>query len=303
MIYFGYKNTFKLNNLNTSLNRTLKSFVSPNYFYTTKLRYSTNKLSKSMRVLPVPVLQDNYSYLIIDDSKNIAVVVDPAEPNKVLEAANLQNVNIGLILTTHHHMDHAGGNEEMLKLVPNIQVVGGDERILAITRKVTKGDLLTIGSLNIKVHFTPCHTKGHVLYEINDTKESSKPHALFTGDTLFIGGCGRFFEGNAQEMYHNLIEVIANLPHETLIYCGHEYTQKNLEFATTLEPNNQDLKIKLEWTKQQRQNKLPTVPSTVSEELKYNPFMRVKEKVLSEVTNLKDPIEIMKEIRARKDRF
>jgi hydroxyacylglutathione hydrolase len=157
--------------------------------------------------------------------------------------------------------------------------------------------------LQIKVHFTPCHTRGHVLYEILDTDQPNKSHAIFTGDTLFIGGCGRFFEGTAQEMYHALIEVLGKMPQDTLIYCGHEYTEKNLEFAKTLEPNNEKLREKLAWVKQQRANQMPTIPSTIGEELTYNPFMRVNQKTIMDVVGQTDPVEVMREVRARKDHF
>jgi len=254
-----------------------------------------------MKIVQVPVLKDNYSYLIIDEKQNVAAAVDPAEPNKVVEAASMHNVKIGIVLTTHHHSDHAGGNTEMLTKVPGIDIVGGEDRVTAVTKIVKGGDTFNVGSLNVKVHFTPCHTKGHVLYEVSDPSQG--PAALFTGDTLFIGGCGRFFEGNAEEMYSNLIKVIAKLPAHTQIFCGHEYTVRNLEFATTLEPNNDAIKNKLAWARVQRENGLSTVPSTVAEEMTFNPFMRVGEKSLAEATGLTDPIAIMKEIRQRKDNF
>jgi len=187
----------------------------------------------------------------------------------------------------------------VLNMIPGIDVYGGDERVDSITKTVRGGETLKIGSLEVKVHFTPCHTKGHVVYEVSDAEG---PSAIFTGDTLFIGGCGRFFEGNAEEMYNNLIQL-GKLPPQTLVYCGHEYTVKNLEFARTLEPNNEDVKKKLTWAKNQRANNLSTLPSTLAEELLYNPFMRVTEKSLSEATGLSDPIAIMKEIRGRKDIF
>jgi len=256
-----------------------------------------------MKIVQVPVLKDNYAYLIIDEKQNVAAAVDPAEAKTVFDAAKSHNVTIESILTTHHHWDHAQGNAELLAMVPGIPVIGGDDRVTAITKKVTGGDNLKVGSLDVKVHFTPCHTTGHVLYEVSDPSHSTQASALFTGDTLFIAGCGRFFEGTAKEMYHNLIEVISGLPSQTQIYCGHEYTVKNLEFAITLEPNNEAVKSKLAWAKSQRGNSLSTIPSTVAEELTYNPFMRVREKIMAEVTGLTDPVEIMKEIRQRKDHF
>jgi len=145
-----------------------------------------------------------------------------------------------------------------------------------------------------------------VLYQVRDSAEKTKPLALFTGDTLFIGGCGRFMEGTADQMYHALLEVIAVMPGDTEIYCGHEYTVKNLSFAKTLEPNNQDLLDKLEWATKQRAQSLSTVPSTVAEEMKFNPFMRVNQATVAAsvgLTKADGPIEVMKKVRALKDKW
>jgi len=259
-----------------------------------------------MKIVTVPVLKDNFSYIIIDEESKTAVVVDPAEAEKVSKAVKEAGISkLEAVLTTHHHGDHAGGNKEMTQLYNGIKIYGGDDRVEAITDKVSGGHSIKIGSIEITVHFTPCHTAGHVLYEARDTKDPKAPHALFTGDTLFIAGCGRFFEGTAEQMYHALLEVVASLPGETQVYCGHEYTVKNLQFAKTLEPDNKAVLEKLEWAEKQRANNIPTVPSTVSEELTFNPFMRVKEKTVAKAVGLADasPIEVMKEVRARKDKF
>jgi len=133
-----------------------------------------------------------------------------------------------------------------------------------------------------------------------------KTRALFTGDTLFISGCGRFFEGTAKQMYHALIEVVASMPPDTQVFCGHEYTVKNLQFALTVDPNNKAVKDKLEWAIKQRSQNFSTVPSTVGEELTYNPFMRVGQKEIAESLGLKSdasPIDVMAELRNRKDKF
>jgi len=238
---------------------------------------------------------------LIDEEAKVAAAVDPAEPTKVLEAAQREGVRIESILTTHHHLDHAGGNEEFKKQQAHVAVYGGDDRIGALTNKVQEGDQFKVGGLEVQVHFTPCHTSGHVLYFVRDPK--SNPPAIFTGDTLFIGGCGRFFEGTAQQMYHALCEVVASLPKETRVYCGHEYTVKNLEFALSIEPDNDALKKKMDWCKEQRANGKPTIPSTVEEELSFNPFMRVAEKTVAGAVGLQDPIKIMDELRRRKNNF
>lgn len=137
-----------------------------------------------MRIVPVPIHSDNYAYLLIDEKTNVAAAVDPSEPDKVLEAAKKENVKITAILTTHHHKDHAAGNGPMKKALPDVLVYANDERVDALTNKVEGGETFKVGSLTIKVHFTPCHTTGHVLYEVHDDNQSP---AIFTGDTLFVG--------------------------------------------------------------------------------------------------------------------
>jgi len=257
-----------------------------------------------MKVVQVPQLQDNYSYLVFDESAHEphAFVVDPAEPEKVIEAAKREKVQITTVLTTHHHWDHAGGNEKISELISGLTILGGDDRIPALTNKVKEGDTFNVGTLKIKVLFTPCHTAGHVLYLVDSGKA---PLALFTGDTLFIGGCGRFFEGTAEQMHHALNEVIAKLPPNTEVYCGHEYTKKNLEFALHIEPNNEDVKKKLQWATHQSESNLSTVPSNVGEELLYNPFMRVEQpNVASAVGKAGEgAVAVMAALREAKNKF
>jgi hydroxyacylglutathione hydrolase len=259
-------------------------------------------VSKEMKVIPVPVLSDNYAYLVIDEKEKIAIAIDPAEPEKVLEAAKKEGVKVTLVATTHHHWDHAGGNKKFLELNPGIEVLGGDERIEAVTRLVKDEETFKVGSLEARVLSTPCHTSGHVLYFFSNPS-SSQP-LLFTGDTLFIGGCGRFFEGNAEQMQRALGEVIPSLPDSTLVYCGHEYTVANLRFAITIEPNNQELKKKLEWAIEQTEKKKGfTIPSTIQEELSYNPFMRTNQLEVQKAVGKTDAIQTMDELRTRKNNF
>jgi len=261
-----------------------------------------------MEVIPVPVLSDNFAYLLVDTAKKEAAAVDPAESDKVIAAARARSLRITAILTTHHHADHAGGNEALLRDIPNIPVYGGDDRIAALSNKVKEGDSFKIGDITVKVHFTPCHTTGHVLYVAS---VPDQPSVLFSGDTLFIGGCGRFFEGSADQMYHALCEVVASLPDTTLVYCGHEYTVANLQFAQTIEPDNAALKAKLQWAMESREGGKHTIPSTVAEEKSYNPFMRVAQHSVkaavateSEASSEVDALhvhEVMRRLRQRKD--
>ncbi|XP_019430954.1 PREDICTED: hydroxyacylglutathione hydrolase cytoplasmic [Lupinus angustifolius] len=256
-----------------------------------------------MKIYHVPCLQDNYSYLIVDESTKDAAVVDPVEPQKVLEVANLHGLNLKLVLTTHHHWDHAGGNEQIKQLVPGIKVYGGSiDNVKGCTDKVENGDKVSLGAdINILSLHTPCHTKGHISYYVT-SKEDENP-AVFTGDTLFIAGCGKFFEGTAEQMYQSLCVTLGSLPKPTKVYCGHEYTVKNLQFALTIEPDNLKLQEKLTWAQKQQQAGQPTIPSTIEEELETNPFMRVDLPVLQEKVGFKSPVEALREIRERKDNW
>ncbi|XP_054160345.1 hydroxyacylglutathione hydrolase, mitochondrial-like [Oppia nitens] len=258
----------------------------------------------NMRVNILPALGDNYMYLLIDEKTREAAIVDPVEPNKVLTAVKAENVNLTTVLTTHHHWDHAGGNEELVKLVPNLTVVGGDERVGALNKKVSTGDQLTIGQMNVECLFTPCHTKGHICYYVTSKDNPNDDPLVFTGDTLFVSGCGKFFEGTPQQMHRALIDVLANLPLNTRVYCGHEYTVTNLKFANSVEPNNEDIINKLKWAQEMRSRNEPTVPSTIADENKTNPFMRVNvQSVQKHVNKGNDVIATMEELRHLKNNF
>ncbi|KAL2897999.1 Hydroxyacylglutathione hydrolase cytoplasmic [Bienertia sinuspersici] len=236
-----------------------------------------------MKIFHIPCLQDNYSYLIIDESTKLAAVVDPVEPEKVLEVARQNGADVKFVLTTHHHWDHAGGNDKIRELVPGIKVFGGSiDNVKGCTDKMDNGDKFVLGAeVNILSLHTPCHTKGHISYYITG-KEDEMP-AVFTGDTMFIAGCGKFFEGTAEQMYQSLCVTLGSLPKPTRVYCGHEYTVKNLQFALTVEPENTEIAEKLAWAQNQRSAGIPTIPSTIAEELETNPFMRVN---ISEIQGL-----------------
>lgn len=254
-----------------------------------------------MDVKILPALQDNYMYLIIDKSTRDAAIVDPVDPESVLKAVKSEEVNLKKILTTHHHWDHAGGNEKLVSLCKEkLEVFGGDDRIHSLTNKVKHNDTLTIGNINVKCLFTPCHTSGHICYEVSDNEGNN---AVFTGDTLFSAGCGRFFEGTPNEMYHALIEILSQLPDNTKVFCGHEYTLQNLAFAVHVEPDNKDILDHIEWTKKQRNDNIPTVPSSIEIEKKINPFMRVHENSVQKHTGKNDAIETMCCLRKEKDSF
>lgn len=197
------------------------------------------------------------------------------QTSSILEAAKNAGVKISQILTTHHHWDHADGNPGMVEALGDVVVVGGDDRIPKLTKKVAHNDEWSVGSLNIKALFTPCHTSGHILYYVTDSAHPDQAGVLFTGDTLFVAGCGRFFEGTGQQMNYALNSVVASLPPTTHLYVGHEYTLANLRFAAHIEPENADVAKQLKTAEEQRQKGLYTVPSTIAAELTFNPFMRV----------------------------
>ncbi|XP_065899963.1 hydroxyacylglutathione hydrolase, mitochondrial-like [Dysidea avara] len=256
---------------------------------------------KDMRVHIIPALQDNYMYLLVDEASKQAAIVDPVEPEKVMNVVNKEQVKLTAVLTTHHHLDHSGGNAQIVTMVPNLLVYGNDDRIAAQNKPVKHQDKFQVGQLSVTALATPCHTSGHICYYVES--EDHKSRAVFTGDTLFVGGCGKFFEGTAEEMFHALCEVLASLPGDTQVYCGHEYTVKNLMYASHVEPASDAVKGKLDWSKERRSNNEPTIPSTISEELSFNPFMRVKEKTVQEHCSTTDPLAAMAYLRKEKDGF
>nr|CAH7756867.1 unnamed protein product [Callosobruchus chinensis] len=254
-----------------------------------------------MKITILPALSDNYMYLIIDEQTKQAAIVDPVEPDTVLKAVKEEGVNLTKVLTTHYHWDHAGGNEELVKKSPTVlQVFGGDKHIGALTNEVKHGDKFSIGEINVECLHTPCHTSGHICYYL--TAPGQTP-AVFTGDTLFIAGCGRFFEGTAEQMYSALVEKLGGLPDNTRVFCGHEYTLQNLKFARHVEGHNQDILKKIEQASELRNKNLPTVPSTIGEEKKYNPFMRVMMGEVQSHAGCSDPVATMQSIRREKDNF
>ncbi|KAM3662153.1 hydroxyacylglutathione hydrolase, mitochondrial isoform X2 [Ammospiza nelsoni] len=168
-----------------------------------------------MKVEILPALTDNYMYLLIDQDTREAAIVDPVQPQKVLDAVKKHGVRLTTVLTTHHHWDHAGGNEKLVKMEPGLYVYGGDSRVGALTHRVSHLTSLKVGSLSVKCLSTPCHTSGHICYYVTKPN-SSEPPAVFTGDTLFVAGCGKFFEGTPEEMYRALIEILGSLDPRTV---------------------------------------------------------------------------------------
>jgi len=263
----------------------------------------------NLRIISLPAASDNFMYLVVDKTSQQAFVVDPLEPETVIQEAKEQNVTLQGILTTHHHWDHSGGNEKLVQMYAaendgsKLKVYGGDDRIGGLTNKVGQGDNITLGSLNFDCLFTPCHTSGHICYYLKTLDSHKQKPAVFTGDTMFIGGCGRFFEGTAEQMHSALIDKLGNLPDETLVFCGHEYTVNNLKFALSVEPNNEAMTKKMAWSQDKRSQNLPTVPSTIGEEKEINPFMRCIHSDVQKKVGASDAFSCMKTLRAMKDKF
>jgi hydroxyacylglutathione hydrolase len=238
--------------------------------------YKENQL---IHIEPIEAFQDNYIWLIHNDKNSI--VVDPGDANPVIETLERKNLGLIAILITHHHADHIGGVRELQKKYPNIKIFAPyKDKYDFVNKSLKNGDEINIPELqiNYKIIEIPGHTQGHIAYY--DMKN------LFCGDTLFACGCGKIFDGTHEQMYNSLRKISA-LPKNTKIYCAHEYTKKNIAFALSLKPDDMNLKLRREFTSQLK----ITVPSTLDEELKTNPFLNCHS------------LEAFKKLRDLKDQF
>jgi hydroxyacylglutathione hydrolase len=253
-----------------------------------------------MQIELVPLLKDNYAYLLHDAATGATAVVDPSEARPVLAAARTHGWRISHVLSTHHHWDHTGGNLE-IKQASNCMVIGpgyDQDRIPGIDAGVEEGDRFALGAAVAEILFIPGHTRGHIAYWFPGEA------ALLCGDTLFSLGCGRLFEGTPAQMWSSL-DKLRQLPPETRIYCGHEYTQANARFALTIEPDNADLAAKARQVDAARAAGRATIPSTMAEERAANPFLRADEPAVAAAVGLAgaDPVTVFAEVRRRKDSF
>jgi hydroxyacylglutathione hydrolase len=223
-----------------------------------------------MQVTIVPCLRDNYAYLVRRHGERDAFVVDPSEALPVVAALEREGLRLTAVVNTHHHYDHVGGNEELVDRygVKDVIAFDGDRgRVPRQTRGVHDGEAIEVAGLKLRAHHVPGHTTGAIAYEVDG--------AVFTGDTLFVAGCGRLFEGTPADMNRSLNEKLAKLDPTTQVYCGHEYTVQNLRFASVIEPGSAAVAEALREALEKRKNGEPTVPSTIERELATNPFMRV----------------------------
>jgi len=241
-------------------------------------------LKNNIKIEIIPCLQDNYSYLIIDENKNDACVVDPSDAKPIISFIEKENINLKYILNTHHHFDHIGGNIE-LKEKYNSIVVGykyDAKRIPEINVLVEDNQIWKEDNFEAKIIHIPGHTTGHIAFYFFNEK------ILFTGDTLFSLGCGKIFEGTYKEMFESLSKI-KNLPEDTKIYCGHEYTLQNSKFCIKHDPQNQDLQNKITKINEKLKNNVPTIPSILKDEKECNIFLRAKNvESFSKLRDLKD---------------
>lgn len=252
-----------------------------------------------MNIEIIKCLNDNYSYLIFEEGTNTVSIIDPAEfmpCDKVIQKYK----KLDYILNTHHHADHVDGNIELKKKY-NSKIMGFEDdkdRIPGIDILLKNNQNQKIGNLDFKTIFIPGHTKGHVAFYFKNEK------IVFTGDTLFSLGCGRVFEGTNLDMFNSL-NKLKILPPETKVYCGHEYTKSNLNFCLKYDLNNSLLKKKSIEINSKITNGLPTIPTTIGEELKTNIFLRYDNNDIKQVLNLKDSSheEVFSKLRELKDVF
>ena len=252
-----------------------------------------------MIVKIIPCLSDNYSYLIHDKNTNTISIVDPAE-FKACDEVIKEYKKLDFILNTHHHADHVDGNFELKKKY-KAKILGYEfdkNRIPGIDILLKENQKHSIGSLKFKIIFLPGHTKGHIAFFFYKEK------VIFTGDTLFSLGCGRVFEGTHEEMFKSL-NKIKSLPLDTKIYCGHEYTKSNLNFCLTYDPNNTSLTERAKDIEKKLKKNLPTIPTTIDEEIKTNIFLRCNDPDVKQALNIKTSSEqeVFSKLRDLKDSF
>lgn len=255
-----------------------------------------------MHVQSIPMWvgsSNNYAYLVVDDKSKAAVIIDPAHPAEVTpvlrKAIQDGEINLTAIVNTHHHWDHAGGNEELLAQFDQpLEVIGGKD-----CKKVTKtpkhGETFEIGSLTVKALHTPCHTQDSICYYIEDGDDK----VVFTGDTLFVGGCGKFFEGTGEEMHKALNVTLGALPDDTRVYPGHEYTKSNVKFGLSVLQNDAIRALEAFADDcNETQGRF-----TIGDEKEHNVFMRPQDPAIQKATGETDPVTIMTKLREMKNNF
>lgn len=257
-------------------------------------------MSDRLEVFMFPCLSDNYGYLIHDPIQDLTASIDTPDVHAIEEALNQNDWELNYIINTHHHYDHAGGNLE-LKKKTNCKIIGpmqDKDRIPGIDQTIEHAEEFIFGSFAVKGLHTPGHTTGHMVYHFEDQ------NIAFVGDTIFAMGCGRLFEGTPEQMLNSL-DIIMSWPGETMLYCAHEYTQSNAEFAITVDGKNEDLLKRKSEVDALREKLIPTVPTKLEIEKKTNPFLRSDDKEIRLELGMmaSSRSEVFAEIRSRKDQF
>jgi hydroxyacylglutathione hydrolase len=255
----------------------------------------------SIDIFSISAFNDNYIWVLYDENKRDAWIVDPGDAAPVIKTLKDLHLNLKGILITHHHWDHSGGIDALLHYQKNISVFGSVKSpINTITHRLKENDEIDCASIKLTVLEIPGHTLDHIAFY--------NANMLFCGDTLFSFGCGKIFEGTPSQMYHSLQKIV-QLPETTAIYCGHEYTLANLQFAHFIEPNNESIIYKLEEVKSLREANKPTLPSFLFAEKQLNPFLRCNQPSIIETVEkhrhktLNDPVEIFANLREWKNAF
>lgn len=241
--------------------------------------------ASSLDIVRVPVLADNYAWLVHDPASGETVAIDPGEAQPLLDAAAERGWSIGQVWTTHWHPDHTGGNAAMKAAGARITGPAAEAaKIPTLDTMVGEGDTVRLGRHVASVLHVPGHTAGHVAFHFADAG------TIFTGDTLFAMGCGRLFEGDAAQMFANMRRYAA-LPDDTQVYCGHEYTQSNGRFARVAEPDNAAIAARMAEVDAMRARGEATIPTSIGRERATNPFLRA------------DTADALARLRAEKDAF
>ena len=256
----------------------------------------------------IPCNNDNFSYIIRSRTQSgKCCIVDVSNcPDLLIGVMAKENLVPTHILTTHKHLDHAGGNNAMLVKFPDLSVIGSSiDKCEGVNHVVSDNEVFSLwNEIKVTPILSPGHTMGHMCYHCLEQESSDNNSVVFTGDMLFIGGVGKFFEGSAKDIYPGLLRLLA-LPRHTLVWCGHEYTLSNYRFALSIDADNQDLIAANEAAKKTRAENRPTVPSSIEFESKTNPFLRVSDKSISDKFPEcgGDPIAILSAVREAKNNF
>ena len=252
-------------------------------------------------VYVVPMFEDNYGYILVTSTDKKVFLVDPGEPQAIIHVLNHLNLSPDIILITHRHGDHVAGNATLKQVFPVVKIYGPVyEPIPEIDVTLMDKDILNISNdANIHVIHTPCHTKGHIVFHISPNNQMYTS-LLFTGDTLFVGGCGQFCQGKGRDML-NIVNELSTLPKETLIYCAHEYTLDNFRFASTVDPEYEEYLHEYEII---LNSGWPSIPSVMEKELNQNIYMKCHTDNLQTRLSRKDSVaSAMTELRNRNNKF